>query len=104
MLPHEENISYFGNGDEAHLIYQFSLPPLILDAFINGDVVYIRRWLNNLSPPPSNCTYFNFTASHDGIGVRPLEGLVPAARVNHIVEAVRERGGFRKHTPSIRWH
>lgn len=93
-VPHQENISYFGNGDEAHMVYQFSLPPLLLDAFINGDAVYLRQWLAELDPPPAGCTFFNFTASHDGIGVRPLEGLVPDDRFDRVIEAVRARGAL----------
>lgn len=93
-VPHRENVSYFGSGDEAHMVYQFSLPPLLLDAFVNGDAVYLRRWLETLDPPPAGCTFFNFTASHDGVGVRPLEGLVPDDRFDRVVEAVRARGGL----------
>lgn len=76
------------------MVYQFSLPPLLLDAFVNGDAVYLRRWLETLDPPPPGCTYFNFTASHDGIGVRPLEGLVPNERFDRMIAAVRDRGGL----------
>ncbi len=93
-VPHAENISYFGRGDEAHMVYQFSLPPLLLDAFTSGDAVYLRRWLETLDPPPAGCTFFNFTASHDGIGVRPLEGLVPDDRFERVVRAVQDRGGL----------
>ena len=76
-VPHKENISYFGDGDEAHMVYQFSLPPLLLHAILTENAEYLTNWANSLKPLPKNCTYFNFTASHDGIGVRPLEGLVP---------------------------
>ncbi len=32
-VPHKDNIAYFGAGDdEAHMVYQFSLPPLVLHA------------------------------------------------------------------------
>lgn len=93
-VPHKENVSYFGAGDEAHMVYQFSLPPLLLDALVNRDAVYLRRWLETLDPPPAGCTFFNFTASHDGVGVRPLEGLVPDERFDRVVEAVRARGGL----------
>ncbi|QDU58438.1 alpha-amylase family glycosyl hydrolase [Aeoliella mucimassa] len=92
-VPHQENVSYFGSGDEAQMVYQFSLPPLLLDAMTSGDAVYLRNWLANLAPPPAGCTFFNFTASHDGIGVRPLEGLVPDERLEAVVAAVRARGG-----------
>ncbi len=99
-VPHAENVSYFGQvaadtgqADEAHMVYNFSLPPLLLDAFVNGDATAIRTWLANLAPPPPGCTFFNFTASHDGIGVRPLEGLVPDERLLKLVEHVQARGG-----------
>ena len=99
-VPHKENISYFGGmdsgdgqkGDEAHMVYNFSLPPLLLEAFLSGDATAIRDWLTNLDPPPEGCTFFNFTASHDGVGVRPLEGLVSDERLSALVEAVEKRG------------
>ncbi|TWT89059.1 Sucrose phosphorylase [Pseudobythopirellula maris] len=98
-VPHKENISYFGSidpngrGDEAHMVYQFSLPPLLLEAFTSGDATALRSWLTDLAPPPRGCTFFNFTASHDGVGVRPLEGLVDDDRLAAMVEAVGARGG-----------
>ncbi len=93
-VPHRENLSYLGCGDEAHLAYQFSLPPLLLDALIHQDVEPLRDWLGSLEAPPPGATYFNFTASHDGIGLRPLEGLVSPQRVAHLVEVARARGGL----------
>ncbi len=92
-VPHEENVSYFGNGDEAHLVYQFSLPPLLLDAFVHRDAGPIKKWLAELEPPRRGTNYFNFTASHDGVGVRPLEGLVPEQRLAGLVRHVESRGG-----------
>lgn len=92
-VPHAENISYFGEGDEAHMVYQFSLPPLLLDAMLHADGRVIGDWLRTLSEPPAGATYFNFTASHDGIGVRPLEGLVDAQRLDRLVAWAMERGG-----------
>ena len=80
-VPHHENVSYFGDGDEAHAVYQFSLAPLLLDAFLSGDATSLNEWLADLQYPGEGMTFFNFTASHDGIGVRPLEGLVPPERV-----------------------
>lgn len=100
-VPHAENVSYFGQvdpatgeADEAHMVYQFSLPPLLLEAFLSGDATALRDWLKNLAPPPPGCTFFNFTASHDGVGVRPLEGLVSDERFAAMVEAVDERGAI----------
>ena len=93
-VPHDENISYFGDGDEAHMVYQFSLPPLLLDAFLSQDATPLQRWLKNLAATPEGTTFFNFTASHDGIGVRPLEGLVPPARLQALADFARAAGGY----------
>ncbi len=92
-VPHEENTSYFGAGDEAHMVYQFSLAPLLLEALLTGDATLLARWLADLAPPPAGCTVLNFTASHDGVGVRPLEGLMPPERFDRFLAAVRARGG-----------
>ena len=92
-VPHAENVSYLGDGDEAHMIYQFSLSPLLLDAFLNEDATALQGWLNQLEALPAGTTYFNFTASHDGIGVRPAEGLLPPERIMGLADQVRRRGG-----------
>ncbi len=92
-VPHEENISYFGDGDEAHMVYQFSLPPLLLHTLLKGDSRALTGWAAGLGDPPEGCTFFNFTASHDGVGVRPLEGLVSPEELSDLVQAVRDRGG-----------
>lgn len=93
-VPHEENISYFGDGDETHMVYQFSLPPLLLHAILTENAEYITKWVQSLDKLPANCTYFNFTSSHDGIGVRPLEGLVPEDEFLKLVEDIKKKGGF----------
>lgn len=92
-VPHAENISYFGAGDEAHLVYQFALPPLLLHALLAGDARHLSAWAAALAPPPPGCAFLNFTASHDGIGVRPLQDLLPPAEIDKLVEDVRRRGG-----------
>ncbi len=92
-VPHEQNISYFGDGDEAHMVYQFSLPPLLLHALHTGSSRYLSAWASSLQDPPSGCCFLNFTASHDGIGVRPLEGLIPDAELQDLADAIRRRGG-----------
>ena len=92
-VPHRENISYFGDGDEAHAVYQFSLPPLLLHALHSGDARYLNDWAGALPTLGPTCTFLNFTASHDGVGVRPLEGLLPRAELTRLIEATRVRGG-----------
>lgn len=93
-VPHKENISYFGEGDETHMVYQFSLPPLLLHSLLTENAEYLTDWASSLNDLPENCTYLNFTASHDGIGVRPLEGLVPDEEFTELVEGIRKKGGF----------
>ena len=92
-VPHAENISYFGDADEAHMVYQFSLPPLLLDGFFSGDASTISDWMHTVCEPDPGTTYFNFTASHDGIGVRPLEGIVSAERIQALADAALKCGG-----------
>ena len=94
-VPHVENISYFGNGrDEAQMVYNFTLPPLLLHAFVQGDATELSRWAKGLKLDSPDTTFFNFTASHDGIGVRPLEGILPPEAVDTILaESVLQNGG-----------
>lgn len=93
-VPHSENVSYFGNGDAAHLVYQFPLAPLTLHALVNGTSRWLMQWLGSLGAPPAGCTFLNFTASHDGIGVRPAEGLLPDADITRLVSLMHRFGGF----------
>jgi sucrose phosphorylase len=92
-VPHQENVSYFGKGDEAHAVYQFSLPPLLLHGLLRGTAKNVTHWAENLAPPPKGCHFLNFTASHDGIGVRPLEGILPTEEILSLAEEIRENGG-----------
>lgn len=93
-VPHDENVSYFGRGDEAHMVYQFSLAPLLLYSYVFGDASYLTTWAARLTPPPTGSTYLNFIASHDGIGLRPLEALIPEADIARLVARMRDRGAF----------
>ncbi len=100
-VPHEENIKYFGdaqednevNGDEAQMVYQFSLAPLILHSFISGDCTALSEWARGLSVPYQNSAFFNFIASHDGIGVMPAKGLLTAAEINALIDQTIMHGG-----------
>lgn len=92
-VPHEENISYFGNGDEAHMVYQFSLPPLVAHGLLNENASHLTQWAAALPTLSEHQAFFNFTASHDGVGVRPLQGLIPDAEVQDLVNHVERLGG-----------
>jgi len=93
-VPHTENISYFGDGDDdAQLVYNFSLAPLALDAFEAGAATVLPRWVDSLELSSPRTTWFNFLASHDGVGVRPAEGLLAPERIDRLVACVGARGG-----------
>lgn len=93
-VPNVENLSYFGNRNEAHAIYNFSLPPLVLHALLKGESRYLNAWQMAMPPAQLGCAYFNFTASHDGIGLRPAEGLIPDEEITEMIDAVRGFGGL----------
>ncbi|MFU8881149.1 MAG: sugar phosphorylase [Rhodobacterales bacterium] len=93
-VPKAENLSYFGGGDEAHVIYNFPLPPLILHAMMSGSARYLVDWQRKMPPAPLGCAYLNFTASHDGIGMRPAEGVLPPQEQAAVIETVRHIGGL----------
>ncbi|XOV85117.1 MAG: sugar phosphorylase [bacterium] len=93
-VPHMENVSYFGHRDEAHMVYQFSLAPLLLYSYLFNDGRYLQSWASDLQQPPEGCAYLNFIASHDGIGLRPLEGLLPAHDIEALISNVHKQGGF----------
>lgn len=93
-VPHEENISYFGDGrDEAQMVYNFTLPPLLFYSFIKEDATVLTNWGKGLHLESVSNTFFNFTASHDGIGVRPLEGILEPEEIDRLVEVVKANGG-----------
>lgn len=93
-VPHKENISYFGDGtNEAHQVYQFPLPPLTLHAFTTHDATHLTNWAKTITPMSQTATYFNFLASHDGIGMRPTEGILTGTDREKLAEKVMQNGG-----------
>ncbi len=94
-VPHQDNISYFGDGtNEAQMIYNFSLPPLTLHTFQSGNTEHLSRWAESLSLPGNQTTYFNFLASHDGIGLTPVRGILSEGEIDHMVDDVEALGGL----------
>lgn len=103
-VPHAENISYFGEqlrdkqghyplGDEAQMVYQFPLAPLVLHTLRTGDSSVLTSWAESLEIPFNSAAFLNFIASHDGIGVRPAEGLLTAAEIQGLVSQTLANGG-----------
>lgn len=92
-IPNTQNLTYFGNANEAHGIYNFSLPPLLINTLLTGNCLYLKRWLMSMPPSQDGTMYFNFIASHDGIGLRPAEGLLSDAELGTLVHTVENFGG-----------
>lgn len=92
-IPNRENLSYFGNSNEAHIIYNFSLPPLLVNTLLTGNCRYLKNWLMSMPPAMMGTTYFNFIASHDGIGLRPAEGLLSDEEIQSFVATMEAFGG-----------
>lgn len=93
-VPNTENLSYFGNRNEAHAVYNFSLPPLILQALLSGSSKHLNQWQRAMPPAQLGCAYLNFSASHDGIGMRPAEGLLDDQEIGDVIETVKSFGGL----------
>ncbi|SEG06141.1 sucrose phosphorylase [Thalassococcus halodurans] len=93
-VPKAENLSYFGQRNEAHSIYNFPLPPLVLHAMLSGTAKYLQAWQRAMPPAPLGCSYLNFTASHDGIGMRPAEGLLPPVEISRVIDTVQQTGAL----------
>ncbi len=94
-IPHNQNISYFGDGlNEAQLVYNFALPPLVLHALISGRVDTLRDWAARLSTPSDQTHFFNFLASHDGIGINPARGILTEDEITAMLKTVQTRGGL----------
>ena len=97
-VPHDENVSYFGNGrDEAHMVYNFALPPLMLHSFYTGDATALSGWAEALAPPSDTTTFLNILDTHDGIGVLGAKGILSSDQIEAMIAATRENGAFVSH-------
>ncbi len=101
-VPHAENVSYFGDGtNEAQWVYNFALPPLVLHAFHTGDATTLSRWAQSLTTPSDRTTFFNFLASHDGIGLSPARGILSDIEIDALVARTRQHGGLVSHKQNV---
>ena len=91
-LPKQENLSYFGKNDEAHWIYNFSLPPLIVNTFLFEDSIALTKWSMKMPPAQLGNAYLNFIASHDGIGMRPAEGVLSDKEIKKMLQRLKKNG------------
>ncbi|MBT8344506.1 MAG: sugar phosphorylase, partial [Sulfurovum sp.] len=94
-VPHNENISYFGKGDdEAQMVYNFALPPLLAFSILKGDTTKLTAWAKTLTLPSDKVCFFNFTASHDGVGVRAVSDILNNKELNLLVDTCEAHGGL----------
>jgi sucrose phosphorylase len=94
-VPHADNISYFGNGqDEAQLVYNFALPPLVLHAFYTEDTSILSAWAAKLENVSDATSFFNFLDSHDGIGLMGVQGILPPEEVQRVIARAQEHGAL----------
>ena len=94
-VPHRDNISYFGDGhNEARMVYQFPLPPIMLYTLLEQDATALTQWASSLKAVSDETTYLNFLASHDGIGINPAREILREEDINRMAQAVLKRGGF----------
>ncbi len=96
-VPQKENLSYLITEDEAHMAYNFPLPPLLLEAIITSRADILNLWISDWPQLPFDTTLFNFTASHDGVGLRALEGLMNEQRIKGLLINCEKRGGLVSH-------
>ncbi|MGJ8680167.1 sugar phosphorylase [Paraglaciecola sp.] len=92
-IPNRQNLTYFGNANEAHGIYNFSLPPLLVNSLVTGSCKHLKAWLCSMPPAQNGTFFFNFIASHDGIGLRPAEGLLDDKELTTLVNTMQNFGG-----------
>lgn len=92
-VPNRENLTYFGNTNEAHAIYNFSLPPLLVHTLLTGNCRHLKTWMMSMPPAQLGTCYLNFIATHDGIGLRPAEGLLDEEELVRLLAAFRHFGG-----------
>ena len=92
-IPNRQNLTYFGNANEAHGIYNFSLPPLLVNTLVTGSCRHLKAWLGSMPPAQNGTFFFNFIASHDGIGLRPAEGLLNDDELSNLVNTMQNFGG-----------
>ena len=93
-IPSHENLSYFGNNNEAHCIYNFTLAPLLINAVISGNSFFLKKWSRSMPPAQEDNSYLNFLSSHDGLGMRPIEGILPESEIKKYQDFLKDQGGL----------
>ncbi len=90
-FPDKENIAYFGKGHQASMVYNFSLPPLVIDAFARKDISYIMEETNNLG---QDFLFFDFLASHDGVGLLGAKETLDKMDFENLIRFTKAHNGL----------
>lgn len=90
-FPDRENIAYFGKGHQASMVYNFSLPPLVIDAFARKDISYIMEETNNLG---QDFLFFDFLASHDGVGLLGAKETLDKMDFENLIRLTKTHNGL----------
>jgi glucosylglycerate phosphorylase len=65
--------------------------------FRTGDASVLSGWASNLTLPSDRTTFFNFLASHDGVGLNPARGILSSADIDSLTERTLTHGGLISH-------
>lgn len=76
------------------MVYNFTLPTILVHTLQTGNATYLTKWVSTLETPSDETSFFNFTASHDGIGVRGVIGILNEEEVATMCRRVEQRGGY----------
>ena len=85
--PQDTILPYLGSteaGVESDLVYQFAHFPLAVHALLSGDAGHYKRWLGTLEPFAGR-QFITVFGSHDGMGRKPVIGLLPDADLERLV-------------------
>jgi len=101
-VPHSENVSYFGNGrDEAQMVYNFALPPLVLYTFYSEDATILTEWAKTIKTPSNTTTFFNFLDTHDGIGLMGAKNILTDQQIKFLINRAKQHGGLISYRTTI---
>ncbi len=85
--PQDTILPYLGSaeaGVESDLVYQFAHFPLAVQALLSGDARHYKHWLRTLEPFAGR-QFVTVFGSHDGMGRKPVLGLLPDVDLERMV-------------------
>lgn len=74
------------------MVYNFALPPLLAYSILKGETTVLTEWARSLELPGDRVCFFNFTASHDGVGLRPVQDILPIEDIRFLFHTAEQHG------------